>query len=49
MSKLSAFREKDLEFVSALLSVRLLDADVLLARIGDTPTLAPPHRRTAAG
>jgi hypothetical protein len=45
VSKLSAFREKDLEFVSALLGVGLLDADVLLARIGSTPTLAPPHRR----
>ena len=33
-SKLSAFREKDLEFVTVLLSEGLVEPSVLLARIG---------------
>lgn len=45
VAKLAAFREKDLEFVAALLAVDLLDPDVLLARITGTPSLSPPHRR----
>jgi hypothetical protein len=45
VSKLAAFREKDLEFVYALLKAGLLDADVLSQRLQDTPDLVPPHRR----
>lgn len=45
VSKLAAFREKDLEFVHALLACGLLSAEVLVERLEGTPDLAPAHQR----
>ena len=44
ISKLAAFREKDQEFVYALIEAGLLDAAVLLARLALTD-VPPPHAR----
>lgn len=45
VSKLAAFREKDLEFVQSLLDAGLLVSATLAERIAATPAIAPPHRR----
>ncbi|RMI12709.1 DUF6036 family nucleotidyltransferase [Cellulomonas triticagri] len=45
VAKLAAFREKDLEFVAALIRARLLDPALVLERLADTPDVSAPHRR----
>jgi len=46
-SKLAAGREKDLEFVDAMLAHRLTSVAILRARIQDTATLSPERRDIA--
>ncbi|MBB2923714.1 hypothetical protein [Cellulomonas cellasea] len=45
VSKLAAFREKEREFVHALLACGLLLPEILLERLDGTPGLGAPHRR----
>ncbi len=48
VAKLAAFREKDLEFVEALLRERLLTPDVLVERLGHAEMPGPHRRRLVA-
>ena len=44
VAKLCAFREKDRNFVAALVSAALIDVPTIVARLR---TIAPPHRESA--
>jgi hypothetical protein len=48
ISKLIAFREKDREFVRALIEAGLVDTEILLHRLGDTQS-DDPHLNQARG
>jgi hypothetical protein len=43
VAKLCALREKDQNFVAALLDTRLVDADVISARLATVPTRFRPN------
>lgn len=47
VSKLAASREKDLEYVKALVRFGLVDPALLRRRLGETPSLAPAARALA--
>ena len=49
VSKLCAFREKDRDFVGALLLAGIVDVRTLLARIGTVPGIHPTARDRATG
>jgi len=48
VAKLAAFREKDLDFVAALIGAQLLDPALLVERLEAAPLSAPHRRRLLA-